>query len=204
MSLSTAKDEVVLKICKAARDAENAGISVEDIFKCLNDERKSISSPSHDSSSVWGFTSFKLISGVLLVSLLHFPVLKFLYDSSCILPTPDLLIGMITPLANCSVCEGVMEAPRLVNLTRKEFAIHHAHSSRPIVVVEAAMNWPAMQVLSYDYFKTLYHKYPEAIDADSAKGQFFSYSSNIRNLKDLFELSSEQVAMITDKWYIGW
>jgi len=61
-----------------------------------------------------------------------------------------------------------------------------------------------MEVFSYNYFKDLYQQSPEAIDSDTEKGQFFSYSSNIRNLKELFELSSEGVSMATEKWYIGW
>lgn len=202
------KEDVVSSICKLVRKANKAGIPLEDILKCLDNERTYINKTSHDSGwSVWScaaFSLFKLIPGLLVVLLLHLPVLQFFNGSSCIIPTPDVILGMVSPLANCSVCHGVTEAPRLVNLTRKEFAIHHAHSCRPIVVVGAASDWPAMQVFSYDYFRNLYHKYPEAINADTGAGQFFSYSSNIRNLKDLFDLSSERAAMTEETWYIGW
>jgi hypothetical protein len=91
-----------------------------------------------------------------------------------------------------------------VNITRKEFALHYAHSSQPVVVVRAALHWSAMQVFSYDYFRNLYSTFPDAIDADTSKGQFFSYNSNIRNLKELFDLPSERAAMTTERWYIGW
>ena len=45
---------------------------------------------------------------------------------------------------------------------------------------------------------------PEAMDADINSGHFFSYSSRIKDLKELFEMSAERASMASEKWYIGW
>ena len=202
------KNEAMSGLLEALRDAEKAGVALEDILKCLNTETKPTRSIAHQSRYPFrnsaSFIFLHLMPAVSFVFLLHFPLVKFLSGASCLLPAPVLLRDMIQPLTNCSVCQGVTEAPRLLNLTPKDFALHHAYSSRPIVVAEAALHWPAMHVFSYEYFQSLYYRYPDAIGADTSKGQFFSYSSNIRNLKELFELPSEKVAMTTERWYIGW
>ena len=102
------------------------------------------------------------------------------------------------------VCEGVTGALRFVNLSREDFVHHHAYGAKPIVVEGAALGWSAMDVFSYDYFKSLYLQTPGSLDDDNIKGQFFSYSSNIMDLKDLFQLPAELAEMKTERWYIGW
>ena len=104
----------------------------------------------------------------------------------------------------CRVCEGVEGALRFVNLSREDFIHQHAYSAKPIVVEGAARGWPAMEVFSYDYFKDLYLQTPGSLDDDYTKGQFFSYSSSIMDLKGLFQLPVEQAEMKTERWYIGW
>ena len=197
------KEEVLSGLHNVLRDAEQSGVPLKAILNCLDNEINS-SSRSWSTWNFVSFTSFKLIPALVLVVLLHIPLLQVISGSVCILPAPLFITGLIHPLANCSACQGVTEAPRLVNLTRKNFVLHYAHSLQPIVVVEAALHWPAMEVFSYDYFRSLYSSYPEAINADTSKGQFFSYSSNICNLKELFDLPSERAAMVAEKWYVGW
>jgi histone arginine demethylase JMJD6 len=195
---------VLSSLRKIVSDGDNAGIPLHEILATLDEERKPTKATSitrlRNSVSCTPLIIPCLIFGLLL----HVPVLQIWNGSFCALPTPAMMIGMIQPVADCNVCEGVAEAPRLVNLSRKDFALQHAHSSKPIVVVGAALNWSAMEVLSYEYFQSLYQRYPDAVDGDMSKGQFFSYSSNIRHLEDLFELSSERAAMISERWYIGW
>ena len=199
------KDEVLSGLHNVLGDAKQSGVPLEVILNCLDNE---INSSSRSAPwSTWNFVSFilfKLIPALLLVVLLYYPLQQLINGSVCVLPAPTLITGPIHPLANCSMCQGVTEAPRLVNLTRKDFALHYAHSLQPVVVVGAALHWPAMQMFSYDYFRILYSSIPEAINTDTSKGQFFSYSSNIRNLKELFDLPSERAAMVTERWYVGW
>lgn len=197
------KEDVVSSLLEIIRDAERGGVPLEDTLKCLDNEARSFTHP-YTSRYLPRKSASYIVLAISFVFLLHFPLWKLLGGASCLLPAPVLLREVIPPLVNCSICQGVTEAPRLVNLTRKHFALHHAHSSQPIVVAEAALHWQAMHMFSYDYFRNLYDKYPDAVGADTTKGQFFSYSSNIRNLKELFDISSERVAMTTERWYIGW
>ena len=194
------ESDVLSTLRRIVSDGDKAGIPAHDILAVLDEERK----PSQTTRLQNLFSCTLFIPCLFFGFLLHIPVLQIWNGSFCVIPSPSMVVGMIQPIANCSVCQGVTEAPRLVNLSRKDFALKHAHNSRPIVVVGAAMNWSAMEVLSYEYFQRLYQRYPDAVDGDMTKGQFFSYSSNIRNLKDLFELSSERVAMVSERWYIGW
>ena len=197
-------------LCELAKDSQKAGIPLEDILECLDavTETKHINGQSKSARCSFknyiSFTLFKLFPALFLVLLLYFPVLRVFNSSACVLPSPGLLSDVMHPLANCSMCQGVKGAPRLVNLSRNEFMLRHAHSSRPIVVVRAALHWPAMKTFSYEYFRSLYRSHPDAIDSDTTEGQFFSYSSNIRNLRELFELTSERATMTTERWYIGW
>ena len=73
-----------------------------------------------------------------------------------------------------------------------------------MVIEGAADDWSAMNVFSYDYFKDLYLRTPGSLDDDNIKGQFFSYSSNIMDLKELFNLPVERAEMKIERWYIGW
>ena len=107
-------------------------------------------------------------------------------------------------LGLCRVCEGVSGALRFDNLSREDFVHHYAYSAKPIVVEGAARGWPAMEVFSYNYFRRLYLQIPGSLDDDNIKGQFFSYSSNIMDLKELFHLPVEHSEMKTERWYIGW
>ena len=102
------------------------------------------------------------------------------------------------------VCEGVTGAFRFANLSREDFVRNHAYSAKPIVVEGAALGWSAMDVFSYEYFKDLYLRIPGSLDDDNIKGQFFSYSSNIMDLKDLFRQPTKHAEMKTERWYIGW
>lgn len=214
MAKAKAKEAAVSHLGSVLKDADKSGVPLKHIVYCLNNEAKALNSlnraalPARWSSFLGyaaAFTLFKLVPCIMIGLLLQALILQLLNRSSCVFPAPLLLCEMfIQPLANCSVCEGIAEAPRLVNISRKEFALYHAHSSRPIVVIGAALKWPAMETFSYDYFRNLYNSYPDAINIDTSTGQFFSYSSNIRNLKELFELPSERAAMTVDKWYVGW
>ena len=189
-------------------DAERTGTSLQEILSLLDEERGSDRNGEswnarRAACAVWSLIQrlFTIIPCLFIGFLLHAAVLQVLSGSFCVVPMPMVIAGMMTPPANCDVCQGVKGAPRLVNPSRKEFVLHHAHTSRPIVVVGAALNWSAVEVFSYEYFRRIYQRFPDAIDSD---GQFFSYSSNIQNLKELFELSSERATMTSERWYIGW
>ena len=148
---------------------------------------------------------FKVYPVIFLLMLPVYPGYKLLAGSRCLLSEVSPFGEAVTPIVDCSICEGVREAPRLPsNLSMDDFIRNYAYTSRPILVEGAVSNWSALGVFSYDYFKSLYMRFEEALEDDHNSGQFFAYSSNIRDLKGLFSLPSDVATMETEKWYIGW
>ena len=218
--MAVSKVEVISELYELFEQSEKNGISLEDIFKCvysnvgsttIDDSYDELNTP-YSKKSHWRhyvskgihFSVLQLLPFLFLGFLFYFPMAQLMYTSPCIMHTPVPLVEVTHPIINCTMCQGLTEAPRLKNLSRNEFMEHHAHSLRPIVVVGAASRWPAIEVFSYDYFKKLYQNYPESVEADMNTGQFFSYSSNIRNLKELFEIPHNQLSVENERWYIGW
>ena len=202
---------VLSSLHRILSNAVRSGVPPHSVLALLDKERDRSTTKQKDRQTWLNYARWTVcarwwyVVPCLLISfLLHVLVLQLWNESTCIIPVPPMISGMIQPLANCNICQGVVEAPRFLDLNRKDFALHHAHSSRPIVVVGAALHWPAMEIFSYTYFMNLYRKFPDAIAGDTTQGQFFSYSSKIQTLKDLFELSPERVNMTSESWYIGW
>ena len=201
------KEETIARLCSLLEAAKSAGLSQDEISECLESEDL-LSPPENDrkvlkkTCFILHCTVFKVLPVIFLLVPLYFPISAFLQGAPCLIPLPP---PFRPPLMDCKFCKGVTEAPKLAaNLSRLEFVQKYAYTSRPILVVGAASKWPAVDVFSYNYFKNLYLQLPDAIDDDTNSGQFFSYSSNIRDLNDLFQLSYERATMATEKWYIGW
>ena len=199
------KERTASRLTDILERAHSAGLSENDFKRCL--QSFSTTTKTHR----WKYLSltansvvFKFLPVVFLLYLLYSPVSELLSRSPCLVSQIPPFGELLHPKLDCNFCEGLRGAPRLTNLSQYEFVSEYAYTSQPLLVVGAASGWPAMEVFSYDYFKDLYQQSPEAIDSDTERGQFFSYSSNIRNLKELFELSSDGVSMATEKWYIGW
>lgn len=202
------KERTASRLTGILEQAQSAGLSENDFKRCLQSNKYfSTATNAHKLqyfSLIANSVVFKFLPFVFLAVLLYFPVSEVLSHSPCLVSQIPPFGEVMHPKLDCDFCEGLRGAPHLTNLSQYEFVSEYAYTSRPILVVGAASGWPAMEVFSYNYFKDLYQQSPEAIDSDTEKGQFFSYSSNIRNLKELFELSSEGVSMATEKWYIGW
>lgn len=75
----------------------------------------------------------------------------------------------------------------------------YAYSGRPVVVVDAAINWTATEVFSFPFFKSLY----EGVDGNC---QFFPYRTEFKSLREVFEMSADRSLLEegTEPWYVGW
>ena len=208
------EEEVISTVRKAIRRARSRGMTDDQILQAAQSKGYS-TSPKDNTDDVTDSLSerlcstmncllFKVYPIVFLLLLTAYPLSRMAMGYSCLLTEVSPFGEAVTPVVDCSICEGVTSAPRLTNLTRDDFVRNHAYTSRPILVVGAALNWSAVEVFSYDFFKGLYMTSPGSLDEDNDKGQFFPYSSDIRDLKELFSLPSEVATMETEKWYIGW
>lgn len=214
--------EAVSRVRDIVKQARSSGLTDTEIVDCFQENgysREHVSAspmkkgkgesaedfnPWKKSCTILNFMLFKLYP-VLFISLLPvYPAFKMFTGSACLLTELSPFGEVVTPMADCVICEGVTEAPRLFNLSKDDFIRNYAYTSKPILVVGAVSHWSALEVFSYDYFKSIYMNSQESLEEDHNSGQFFAYSSNIRDLKDLFSLPSDMATMETEKWYIGW
>lgn len=75
----------------------------------------------------------------------------------------------------------------------------YAYSGRPVVVVDATINWTATEVFSFPFFKSLY----DGVDADC---QFFPYRTEFKSLQDVLDMGTDRSLLErgTEPWYVGW
>lgn len=203
-------EKVLTELTAILESAKSAGLSESDIKDCLEEEGL-VAKPPPDPAllikKAWWIMEllvFKVYPLLFLAALLAYPGYKAYMGSPCLVSEVFPLAEAVIPFVDCKMCEGVTSAPRLTNLSQEEFIRNYAYQSRPILVVGAANDWPALNIFSYDYFKDLYLSRPESLQGDNEDGQFFAYSSSIFDLADLFSLPSEVASMSKEKWYIGW
>lgn len=206
--------ETVTRIRGLLDQARSRGLTDVEVTKCLEENGYTTTSePNEDileddpykkACSILNVLLFKVYPVIFALLLFAYPLYNLVVGSPCLLAEISPFGEAVTPVIDCAICEGVTGAPRLTNLTQDEFIRNYAYTSRPILVVGAVSEWPAIKVFSYDYFKSLYLKSPGSLEEDNDSGQFFAYSSNIRDLKDLFSLPSDVATMEAEKWYIGW
>ncbi len=202
--------KVLTELTAILESAKSAGLSESDIKDCLEQEGL-IPTPPPDPAllmkKAWWIMElivFKVYPLLFLAALLAYPGYKAYTGSPCLVSEVFPLAEAVIPFVDCKICEGVTQAPRLTNLSQEEFIRSYAYESKPILVVGAARDWPALDLFSYDYFKDLYLSRPGSLKGDNEEGQFFAYSSTINDLEDLFAMPSEKASMATEKWYIGW
>lgn len=206
--------EAVTRIRGILDQARSRGLTDGEITKCLEENgytptakpkaKSKVDDPYKKGCSILNCLLFKVYPVIFVLLLLAYPLYNLVIGSPCLVAEVSPFGEAVTPVIDCNICEGVTEAPRLTNLTQDDFIRNYAYTSRPLLVVGAVLDWPAIEVFSYDYFKSLYLKSPESLEEDSNSGQFFAYSSNIKDLKELFSLPSDVATMESEKWYIGW
>lgn len=78
-----------------------------------------------------------------------------------------------------------------------------AYSARPIIIKNAATNWPAGTHLTFQYLKDLYYKYPHQLMSFEDDCQFLPFKSSFDSLSEFFKMPDEQVASGKPTWYVG-
>lgn len=182
------------------------GISLEDL------KSVSVKNVSHKRSLVFQYVCSKKVLLALFVPIfcsilfkyLHINIIKSIRGTRCLIPNNYLIWEFTRPVSNCDYCRGVTAALILPNLTKEEFQ-RYAYSSRPMIIKNAAGDWPASKVFSWEFFKDLYEHIDGAYDSVE-ECQFLHFKSNFTSLRDVFAMSEER-AMQHDKkdpWYVGW
>ena len=199
--------ELQLGLENAVAEAKENGVSDVMVRKILESELSSLPKYRSKKFSVGGASYVALFYVLPVLSLLlviGYGGWNYHQDYPCYYFVPEPLQEILGPLADCEFCRGIDSAPRLSNLSRVEFIQKYGFSGQPIIVTDATSSWKASSVFSYEFFKQLYLSRPGAIDNDTEFGQFFQYSSNVRNLHELFSMSEDNAQFKGERWYIGW
>lgn len=155
---------------------------------------------------------FSVIISVILPALyvLHYNGLfdsggRYLLGIRCVIPNNYFVWEATRPLSDCHFCTNVTTATVLPNLTHKEFS-RYAYTSKPIVVKGAFLNWPAMKVFDFEFFKQLYEGIEGAYRSVDEECQFLHFQSNFISLRDVFAMSHERRKNYPGQvpWYVGW
>ena len=125
-----------------------------------------------------------------------------LYNGETCLISQFTVPEFAVKIKDCSVCSNVRGSTVIDDIIPMEFMKKHAYSIVPSLMKEAASDWPAINVVTVDYFKELYNNNPTSLDYDVNGGQFFAYSSGINDIGELMKLNGDNSEH--SKWYIGW
>ena len=199
--------ELQQRLTKALAEAKENGVPDAIIKKILESELSSL--PKYRKTKCTaGRLGYVLIFYMLplltLLGVVGYGAWNYYQDYPCYYFVPEPMFEIVGPLVDCDFCKGVNHAPRLSNLSRVEFIHKYGFSGQPIIVTDATSTWKASSVFSYEFFKQLYLSRPESLDNDTQFGQFFQYSTSIRNLHELFNMSEDSVKFKGERWYIGW
>ena len=132
---------------------------------------------------------------------------SILYEGGTCLISQPALPEFAVAISDCDVCRNMNGSLEIKNISTLEFMRKHAFSSRPLLMKGAALDWPAVELFTFEYFRQLYTQNPESLEKDVNEGQFFAYSSGIKDIGELIEVLGENPATThraKRKWYIGW
>lgn len=123
----------------------------------------------------------------------------------CILANNYFIWEATRPIKDCSFCVDVTKPIILNNLTKNEF-LSYAYSSKPIVIQKAFLHWPAVNLFSLQFFKSLYNKTDDAYRSVDEDCQFLHFKSDFISIQDVLSMSEERSLNppSDESWYVGW
>jgi len=201
------------EIFKIIETSLQGGLSREDIIAVVNLRRDMNMKAEKRPYSLKTFLFFGIFMAVLYAlknprsyqkPLIHLEELKEAYlvlrADSCIFEHRPLSIGVVRPLADCNRCSNVTEVPIVDHLSQEFFMKHHAYTGVPVLAKGYARNWSALDVFSYDYFKSVYAN----LSSDDLECQFFPYKTNFVLMEQVWQMSQKRAELKKDQWYVGW
>lgn len=150
----------IAKLNEIIKEAEKSNINVQQLPAVRNNRAL------HLSLSKW----------MVLIPLLFGFVAFFTYKISfnngkCVVPMPDSLSHAFRPPEDCGFCRNVTQVDRVSNILPTEFERIYAYNARPVVVTDATVNWTALEVFDFWYFKDVYET--SLSDGEQLNCQFF-------------------------------
>jgi len=132
------------------------------------------------------------------------------YLDRCILETPESGFGVDfcrTPV-DCSMCNDVrkIDEVHVSDLPWETFYSRYADTSRPVVIRNASIDWPAMKILDYQWLRDAYMSDPEILEYEDKEECWYNNykSKHLQSLRNVFRMSDAQVHGQDKTWYVGW
>lgn len=131
--------------------------------------------------------------------------IQYLLGIRCILPNNYFIWEATRPIKDCNFCVNLTQPILLNNLTKDQF-LPYAYSSKPIVIQKAFLHWPALNVFSLQYFRSLYKSIEDGYRSVDEECQFLHFKSNFISIQDVFTMSDQrsQNPQSDASWYVGW
>ena len=198
-------DKLADKFKDLKEAAVKKGCSEEEVIRFFSKEVRKLELKKKSS-----FGSFKVLFGLFIVPLFLATFgYYFLYDifdttSPCSVDNSIFVLEAARPVADCKMCKGLREVPKLSGLTSQEFVEKFAYTGRPLVVTDATESWSAMHEFSYEYFKKLYTNSEAALNSTEEDCQFFPYQTEFHSLRQVFKMSKARSQFKAEPWYVGW
>lgn len=126
--------------------------------------------------------------------------------SRCIIDNNYFLMEMTRPIADCKICQNVENFIVLENVSKEEFS-SYAYLGHPLLVKGGCLNWTALNVFDFDFFKSLYSSTPGAFESVEDECQFFPFRTTFLSLYEVLHMPEERAKMTSpdaETWYIGW
>lgn len=132
-------------------------------------------------------------------------IIESFQGTRCLLPNNYLVWEFTRPITNCDYCRDIETPLILSNLTKEEFHFY-AYSSRPMIIKNAAYDWPARKEFTLEFFRNLYEHTEGAYESVEEECQFLHFKSDFANLREVLVMSEDRALHREgeDPWYVGW
>nr|XP_022917439.1 uncharacterized protein LOC111426855 [Onthophagus taurus] len=180
------------------------GVSVNDLEdECFKNPTKLLQK---SSNYFWCFLPILFTFICILYQInLYNNLLNYFAGVRCIIPNNYIIWEATRPISDCNYCLNVSKPIILKNVSRNEFA-PYAYTSKPVIVREAVLHWPAINIFNFTFFKNLYENTEGGYKSVDEECQFLHFKSNFICLRDVFSMSESRIN--NDKgeksWYVGW
>lgn len=148
---------------------------LKELIKIANKSKINIQQlPTIKNNSALNLTYFKWIPFISIVFVgiaVLFGYKVFSNDGKCLVSLPDSLSHAFRPPEDCGFCRNITKAERISNISPHEFEQKYAYSAKPVVVTDATVNWTALDVFDFWYFKDVYEN--SLSDGEQLNCQFF-------------------------------
>lgn len=186
------------KIVKLNLDYVNLGLCTEDL------EKKCFGIKCSCKTKICLFAVVILILILYKLELLRM-LLNYILGVRCIIRNNYFVWEATRPLTACNFCINVSTPIVLLNATKSEFLLY-AFTSKPVLIKQAFLHWPARHIFSLKYFEDLYNSIEDAFKSVDEECQFLHFKSDFISLRDVFSMTKERMENNpTEKsWYVGW